>query len=141
VGDEEIIRAYCQELWNDHDVSAIRRWSHPDGVLHDYPGKPELLKADEIERRLDRIFDLIPNHNMTIHDLWRDGNGDVVWRWSVRGTWNGPWCPGSAIDFSGVTWYRLEAEKIVRRYGVGDAYLFDYQIGKRPQRIDIYLPV
>lgn len=140
LSDIDVIDRYCEELWNDHDISAIRRWSHPDGVYHDYPGKAELLQADELERRLKRVFTLLPDHRLTIHKMWSDSHGEVAWRWTVQGTWHGPWSTGAKVDFNGLTWYQIENGRICRRYGVSDAYRFDYQIGKRDHLINLYLP-
>lgn len=138
--NEEIIANYCDRLWNRHDLSAIRKWSSREGVLHDYPGKSEVMFPEEIERRLEHVFNLIPDHSLEILDMWSDANGEVVWRWRVTGTWNGPWNSGASLDFTGITWYTLRDERIVRRYGVSDAYLFDSQIGKISKRIDVFMP-
>lgn len=138
--NEDIIRDYCDMLWNQHDISAIRKWSAEGGVLHDYPGKSEVMFPDEIERRLAHVFTLIPDHHLDIIGIWSDDCGDVVWRWRVTGTWEGPWNTGASLDFDGITWYTLRNGKIVRRYGVSDAYLFDSQIGKISKRIDVFMP-
>lgn len=138
--DIEIVARYCDELWNNHDLSAIRRWSNPAGVYHDYPGKTELLQAEELERRLRHVFALLPDHRLSILRMWSSSDGEVAWKWTVRGTWQGPWSKGAEVDFNGLTWYRVEDGKICRRYGVSDAYRFDYQIGKRHRLIDLYLP-
>lgn len=138
--NSDIIALYCEELWNQHDLSAIRRWSNPSGVYHDYPGKSELLQAEELERRLRRVFCLIPDHRLTIHEMWSDNGGEVAWKWTVEGTWRGPWKSGSRVDFNGLTWYKIEKGKICRRYGISDAYRFDHQIGKRNRCINLYLP-
>lgn len=138
--DTEIIMRYCEELWNKHDISAIRRWSNPAGVYHDYPGKTEFLQAEELERRLLHVFNLLPDHRLDILDMWSDSEGEVAWKWTVRGTWQGPWSKGSEVNFNGLTWYQIKNGKIFRRYGISDAYRFDYQIGKRHSHIDLFLP-
>ena len=140
LSDIEVVRNYCQELWNDHDISAIRRWSHPEGVYHDYPGRVEFMQPHELERQLSKVFSLLPDHRLVIHEMWSDKRGEVAWRWTVHGTWHGPWDNGAKVRFGGLTWYNLEEGLIRRRYGISDAYRFDYQIGKRRSLIDLHLP-
>jgi SnoaL-like polyketide cyclase len=140
LSDIDIINSYCEELWNRHDVSAIYRWSSPNGVHHDYPGKTEVLYTDELAKRLKRVFKLLPDHKLLIHEIWSNRQGEVAWRWTVTGTWNGPWKTGAKVNFNGITWYYINNGRICRRYGISDAYRFDYQIGKQSRLINLYMP-
>ena len=99
-----------------------------------------MLYTDELAKRLKRVFKLLPDHKLLIHEIWSNRQGEVAWRWTVTGTWNGPWKTGAKVNFNGITWDYNNNGRICRRYGISDAYRFDYQIGKQSRLINLYMP-
>ena len=137
---EEILKAYANRLWNEHDLSAIEEFSHPDGVVHEFPQATERFSLPIIRSRVARILQAMPDHSMEIGRMI-SSNDAVFWTWRIRGTWHFSENDGRPIDINGASLYFFEGGKIVRRTGESEALKLDYQLGRVNREINIQFPL
>lgn len=134
--------AYANELWNEHDLGAIDRYSSPDGVWHDFPAArhSEHFSAEELRRRVQRILAEMPDHQIEVLKTVSDSSR-VFWGWRITGNWTLPNATTRAIDMHGSSIYTFSNGLISRRTGDGDLLGLDYQLGRVARRIDIVVPL
>ena len=129
--NEEIVRAACQVVWTDGDLSRIGEF-YAEDFQANYPitnwGKGlEGLKQLAIDQRT-----AFPDYRERIDELIDAGDRIIV-RLTIRGTHKGPLpnlpVTGKSIEFTDVTICRIENGKIVEQSGLSDYLTVYLQLG------------
>jgi predicted ester cyclase len=118
--NKTLVRREQQELWNH------------TGDLH---AAEELFAAGEAEAAKQEAADFrrgFPDVISTIEDLIAEGD-KVVARWRSRATHRGEYMgiapSGKEVQFTGISFYRIEEGKIAQSWSVEDQFGLMRQIG------------
>jgi steroid delta-isomerase-like uncharacterized protein len=129
--NKEIIRTFCADAFNNHDLSKLSRYMRDDYIQHN-PDCPQ-GKAGFIEF-FKQIFKAIPDFKYSIKQMIAEEN--LVWMYSsVSGTHTGGgWldvpASGNRLDFDAVDMFRIQDGMIAEHWDVADTYKLFSQIGK-----------
>jgi steroid delta-isomerase-like uncharacterized protein len=117
---KELVRREQEELWNH---------------TGDLDAAEELFAADQAEAAKQEAADFrrgFPDVISTIEDLIADGD-KVVARWRSRATHRGDYMgippTGKEMEFTGISFYRIEGGKIAESWTVEDQFGLMRQIG------------
>ena len=102
--NKALMRRIYEEMWNQGKPAlAVEIFEQPVGV----------------ERFVSQFLESFPDLQHTIEEIIVEGNRVAV-KFSAHGTHAGTWMnfapTGKAIHYTGVTWARIEQEKIVEHY-------------------------
>lgn len=102
--NKALMRRIYEEMWNKKDPAlAAEIFSQPAGV----------------EKFVRGFLQSFPDLQHTINEMLAEGDRVVV-RFSTSGTHSGEWmgfrATGKPIHYSGVTWARIEDDKIVEHH-------------------------
>lgn len=105
---------WFEEVWNERRDETIDDLIAEGGVAH-LEGMPPAGK-EELKAARSSILDAVSDLRVTVEDTLAYGN-DVVVRWRLRGTHDGPGlglpASGKEVDARGMTWLRFEDGQIV----------------------------
>jgi predicted ester cyclase len=118
--NKSLVRREQEELWNHSG---------------DLDAAEELFAAGEAEAAKQQAADFrrgFPDVTSTIEDLIAEGN-KVVARWRSRATHRGDYMgiapSGKEVEFTGISIYRIEGNKIAESWSVEDQFGLMRQIG------------
>jgi predicted ester cyclase len=118
--NKALVRREQQELWNH---------------TGDLDAAEELFAAGQAEAARQEAADFrrgFPNVVSTVEDLLAEGD-KVVARWRSRATHKGDYMgippTGNEVEFTGISFYRIEGDKIAESWNVEDQFGLMRQIG------------
>jgi predicted ester cyclase len=118
--NKDLVRREQQELWNH---------------TGDLDAAQELFAADQAEAAKQEAADFrqgFPDVVSTIEDIIAEGD-KVVARWRSRATHRGDYMgitpSGKEVEFTGISIYRIEGNKIAESWSVEDQFGLMRQIG------------
>ncbi|HSK82173.1 MAG TPA: ester cyclase [Rubrobacter sp.] len=118
--NKTLVRREQEELWNHSG---------------DLDAAEELFAAGEAEAAKQQAADFrrgFPDVTSTIEDLIAEGD-KVVARWRSRATHQGDYMgiapSGNEVEFTGISFYRIEGNKIAESWSVEDQFGLMRQIG------------
>jgi predicted ester cyclase len=122
--NKTVVRREQEELWNHTgDLDAAEELFAP--------GQAEAAKQGAADFR--RGF---PDVISTVEDLIAEGD-KVVARWRSRATHQGDYmgipATGNEVEFTGISFYRIEGGKIAQSWNIEDQLGLMRQIGKFPE--------
>jgi steroid delta-isomerase-like uncharacterized protein len=129
--NKEIIRTFCADAFNNHDLSKLSRYMRDDYIQHN-PDCPQGMAG--FIGFFQQIFKAVPDFRYTIKQMIAEG--DLVWMYSgVSGTHaGGGWldvpASGNRLDFDAVDMFRIQDGKIAEHWDVADTFKLFSQIGK-----------
>jgi predicted ester cyclase len=122
--NKDLVRREQEELWN--------HTGNLDAAV-------ELFAADQAEAARQEAADFrqgFPDVISTIEDLIAEGD-KVVARWRSRATHQGTYmsipATGKEVEFTGISVYRIEGDKIALSWTVEDQFGLMQQIGAIPE--------
>ena len=128
---EELVRAACQVIWSEGDVSRIGEFYAEDFQAH-YPMTnwgSGLEGAKNLALEIRKAF---PDYRERIDELISAGDRVVV-RLTVTGTHTGPLpdlpATGRPVEFTDVTICRIKDGKIAEQSGLSDYLTLYLQLG------------
>jgi steroid delta-isomerase-like uncharacterized protein len=132
--NEELVRAACKAIWSEHDLDKADQYYAANFVPH-YPsvGMAPVAPGPEGVKELARsILEGFPDYHETVEDLVADGDR-VAARLTLRGTHTGPFAgapaTGKSVEFTDVTFVRIENGKIAELWGLSDHLTLLTQLG------------
>jgi predicted ester cyclase len=118
--NKTLVRREQEELWNHSG---------------DLDAAEELFAAGEAEAAKQQAADFrrgFPDVTSTVEDLIAEGD-KVVARWRSRATHRGDYMgiapSGKEVEFTGISFYRIEGNKIAESWSVEDQFGLMRQIG------------
>jgi predicted ester cyclase len=118
--NKTLVRREQEELWNHSG---------------DLDAAEELFATGEAEAAKQQAADFrrgFPDVTSTIEDLIAEGD-KVVARWRSRATHQGDYMgippTGKAVEFTGISFYRIEGNKIAQSWNIEDQFGLMRQIG------------
>ena len=129
--NKEIIRTFCADAFNNHDLSKLSQYMRDDYIQHN-PDCPQGMAGFIVFFR--QIFKAVPDFRYSIKQMIAEG--DLVWMYSgVSGTHSGGgWlnvpASGNRLDFDAVDMFRIQDGKIAEHWDVADTFKLFGQIGK-----------
>lgn len=132
--NKAIIRHYLETVWNQKDLSIIDTVIAPDLIQHvrNVPPGP-----DGIRRFFHMIYAAFPDAQLTVEDILAEGDR-VAWRFTVRGTHQGPFrgiAPtGRSIVLTGTALTRMRDGQMVENWNETDDLGLLQQLGVIPVR-------
>jgi len=118
--NKTLVRREQEELWNHSG---------------DLDAAEELFAAGEAEAAKQQAADFrrgFPDVTSTVEDLIAEGD-KVVARWRSRATHQGDYMgiapSGKEVEFTGISFYRIEGNKIAESWSVEDQFGLMRQIG------------
>ena len=132
---ETVAARFIDELFNQHDVSAVDRHWAPDAVDHDpEPGQGPGLES--IKEMLAGYLHAFPDLRMRVDQVVA-GRDRVAVRWTATGTFArdlfGAPATGRAATITGVEVFRVVGGRIVERWGSKDDLGLLRQVGLLPE--------
>jgi steroid delta-isomerase-like uncharacterized protein len=110
--NKSIVRRWIENGWNRHNVSLIDDLYTPTVVQYD---PAEVKGSAALKQYVTAFLTALPDLQFTIEDLLAEGD-KVVWRFSSRGTHQGPLmgipATGRTATVTGMVLFRLENSKI-----------------------------
>jgi predicted SnoaL-like aldol condensation-catalyzing enzyme len=105
--NEDIIRRWFQEVWNERKVATIEELTIPDLIGH-HEMATSRRREDFVEFHAN-ILALVPDIRVEVEDVLADENTAVA-RWRFSGT---AAASGEPVAFSGISWVRIVDGRIV----------------------------
>jgi steroid delta-isomerase-like uncharacterized protein len=128
---KKLISIYTEEVWNRHEVEAMDRFYSPAYLHHDV-SRPEIQSLADYKQWARDLLTGLPDLKVQVDDLIADGDRGVK-RWTAKGHHQGTLAAipptGRAVQFSGVSVYRIEGERIVESWYVYDLLGLVQQLG------------
>jgi steroid delta-isomerase-like uncharacterized protein len=128
---KQFIATYTEEVWNRHRVDAMDRFYSPAYQHHDL-SRPDVRTLADYKQWARDLLVGLPDFQVAADELIAEGDRAVK-RWTASGHHNGVLAgippTGQAIQFSGVSLYRLEGERIVESWYVYDMLGLAQQLG------------
>ena len=122
--NKDLVRREQEELWNH---------------TGDLDAAEELFAADQAEAAKQQAADFrrgFPDVISTIENLMAEGD-KVVARWRSRATHQGDYMgiapTGNEVEFTGISFYRIEGGKIAQSWNIEDRLGLMRQIGAFPE--------
>ena len=122
--NKAVVRREQEELWNH---------------TGDLDAAEELFAAGQAEAAKQQAADFrrgFPDVISTIEDLIAEGD-EVVARWKSRATHQGDYMgiapTGNEVEFTGISFYRIEGGKIAQSWNIEDRLGLMRQIGAFPE--------
>lgn len=107
--NKEIIRTFCADAFNNHDLSKLSQYMRGDYIQHN-PDCPQGMAG--FIGFFQQIFKAVPDFRYSIKQMIAEG--DLVWMYSgVSGTHSGGgWldvpASGNRLDFEAVDMFRIQ---------------------------------
>ncbi len=87
--NKSIVRRWVEGGWNGGDLALIDQLLAPDYVLHDPQAPVPITSSAAFKEFVTAYRTALPDMHMTVDDLIAEGD-KVVWRFTARGTHDGP---------------------------------------------------
>jgi len=123
------------QFWNGKDVAGLDETHHPNAIGHDpsFPGPPSYDAYKQASLMYAVAF---PDFHVSIDALIAEGD-KVVSRWTATGTQQGELigipASGKAVEFKGITIYRVADGKVAETWWAYDAFGLVQQITSPPE--------
>ncbi len=121
---KKILSQALEEVWNKGDVSAIKKYYHPDFIMHMGANEGPTVSFKELEEDVLGMKEAFPDFHEVVHDLICEAD-QVVARLTLRGTqeadYMGMASKGKHFEVGSVDVYRFCGDKIIEQWGVLDA--------------------
>ena len=136
--NEELVRRFFEEVWNQKNEAAVDEFLAPDCVAYGLPDPDAVLHGPEEFKAVFRMFiGAFPDVQITIHDVIAAGDRVAV-RWTSQGTHLGPHLgfppSNKPITLEGATIGILRGGMLTRAWNMMDmGHLFD-SIRPEPRR-------
>jgi steroid delta-isomerase-like uncharacterized protein len=132
--NKQLVRRWCEEVWNKGSVDAIDEMFAEDGIAHglsDDPSNP--ITGPTGFRPFHRVFrEAFPNMMIVVEDTIAEDD-KVAARCSVRARHEGEFMGRAAtqapVDFTGITIVRIYNGKIVEAWNNFDFMILHKQVG------------
>jgi steroid delta-isomerase-like uncharacterized protein len=133
---KQIVRLVLEEPWTG-SMDVIDEHVAPGYVLHD-PSEPEPLRGPEgLKGQFRKYLTGFPDARITVDDQFAEGD-HVATRWTARGTHEGEIAgisaTGKEVTVTGLTFSRLENDKLVEEWATWDTLGMLVQLGVVPAR-------
>jgi predicted ester cyclase len=135
MSNEQILRQFMQQVWNEKDIAAIPQFVHPAYTIHIDTGDPwegKTLDHREFEIRLHYSFDSFPDIHFAIQQAVSDGDYVAI-TWIMTGTNLGKLGDipptNKPIHSTGVTLYHFNNGKVCGHSQVFDRTTIMRQLG------------
>lgn len=131
---KKIVRLVFEEPWKGN-MDVIDEHVAPGYVGHD-PSEPEAIRGPQgVRGQIEKYLAAFPDARITVDE--QIGEGDrVATRWTGRGTHQGELAgispTGKEVTVTGLTFSRLEGEKVVEEWITWDALGMLVQLGAVP---------
>jgi steroid delta-isomerase-like uncharacterized protein len=133
--NKALVYRYC-EAWNKHNVAAMEELYAPDLVSHSAGVFPDMDREGVKQMYTAVFFPAFPDAHIAVEDLIAEGD-KVVCRWTVRGTHRGEFMgvppTGKQVSFTGIEIERIEDDRFVEFWTIGDMLGVMQQLGAIPQ--------
>ncbi len=132
--NKAFVRETVEEIWNKRNLAILDKALTTGYVRHD-PASPQPLSLQQHKEFISGTLKAFPDIRTVVEDLIAEGDR-VVMRWSCRGTHTGDFMgiPASnkALNFSGITVFRVSGGKIAEQWENYDALGMMQQMGVIP---------
>ena len=132
--NKAIIRRLVEEFWNEGNADVMDEVFAADFVNHN-PAPGSVPNREGTKQTNIAIRAAFSDSHTTIDDLIAEGD-KVVWRWTFRGTHQGPLmgipATGKQITFTGIVVDRMAGGRIVERWAQNDDLGMMQQLGVIP---------
>ncbi len=129
--NKAVTHRMIDEVWNKGNVDVLDEITAPDYARH-LVGQDKPLDREGQKRRLSSFLTGIPDHRLSIENLFGEGD-QVVFRIAVRGTHGGSLLgvapTGKPIMLTAIDILRFENGKIVDHWGQMDMLGLRQQLG------------
>ena len=133
--NKSIIRRWVEQGWNQGKVAVVDELYAADVVQHDPSSPVSVNSADALKQYVAGFRSAMPDLQFSIDDLLAEGD-KVLWRFTSRGTHNGPLmgipATGRSANVTGMVLFRLANNKIVEVWVNFDTLGMLQQIGVIP---------
>ena len=128
---EATVRAYLEEVFNRHDLSALDKYLAEDFVSHwldeqDFRGLPPWKEA------MAAFFDAFPDAAYTLDDMFFSGDKGVwrgTWHAEQRRDWQGIPATGRKATWTAIIIGRFAGNKLAEDWVQYDRYSLFRQLG------------
>ena len=121
-----LVARYYEEVFNQRNLDFLAEAMHPDVVGHGPGMQDEVRGLEDVAAFSAYVYEIYDDYTLTVNELFSSGN--LV---QVRATVNAVHKPtGRAVEFFGLSVYRLEAGKIAEYWRAYDRLdLYETQLG------------
>jgi len=132
--NEEIVRRFTEEVYNERQLDAIPRYVADSFVDHSPGTPPGPHGPDFVRSQAEQTFAGLPDTHFDVLHLFSDDDM-VAMHWRIRGTaaaaFGGGGSTGREIDVEGISLFRMEDGKIVESWDIVDRLTLFQQAGFR----------
>jgi steroid delta-isomerase-like uncharacterized protein len=135
--NEQLLRQWVDEGWNNGNLSLVNHIFSPNHIMHD-PSLPEqkLVGQEPFKSFVGSLRSAMPDLRVTIEDVVAQGD-KIAWRWTITGTQKGEVMgippSGNPVKVTGIIISRFENGKWAEDYVSWDVLGFLQQIGAFPK--------
>ena len=130
--NKAIVRRYLEEAWNQRNLAMIDELVAPDVIQHVRNVPPG---RQGIHQFFGMLFNAFPDVHFTVEDLIAEDDR-VVWRFTVRGTHQGPFrgiAPtGKRVVLTGIAISRMRDGRLAANWNETDDLGMLQQLGALP---------
>lgn len=132
--NKSIVRRWVEEGWNKENLAVVDQIYTPNFVQHDSSPVP-VTSSEALKHYVAGYKSAFPDLHFTIDDLIAEGDR-VVWRFTSKGTNNGPFMgmppTGKRGVVPGIVVFRFEDSRIAEAWVNFDALSLLQQLGVIP---------
>ena len=131
---KEIVRLLFEEPWKGN-MAVIDEYVAPAYIGHD-PSEPEPVRGPQgFKEQIEKYLSAFPDTSFTLDEQFAEGDR-VATRWTARGTHQGEIggisATGKEVTVTGLTFTRLEDDKVVEDWSTWDTLGMLVQLGAVP---------
>jgi steroid delta-isomerase-like uncharacterized protein len=130
--NKDFIKAYNEDIWNNHNMSAFEKYYAADFIDHTATGD---MNLEQVKGICQAYFTACPDLNITIDLIVAEGD-KVTKVWTSSGTHNGEFmgipATGKQITIKGIEVFRIADGKIVEVWASMDNLGMLQQLGAIP---------
>ncbi|TSE01120.1 ester cyclase [Skermania sp. ID1734] len=135
--NKQLVDSFIQELFSKGDLDAVDRYLDPAYVDHD-PPVPGACGREGMRQAAAMFRQALPDWHSDLEQLVAEGD-IVVERFTASGTHRGPLMGADPTEntlyLKGINIFRIEADKIVERWGRLDQLGLLQQLGLIPAAV------
>jgi steroid delta-isomerase-like uncharacterized protein len=130
--NKALVRRYLEAVWDRGDLSVVDELIAPDYIQHNRNAPPG---RDGVKQFFAMLRAGFPDARQIAEDMLADGD-KVIWRWTIRGTHQGPFmgipATGKQIAMTGMNIVRISNGMIAENWGEQDTLGMMQQLGAIP---------
>lgn len=132
---KKILRHLVEEPWKGN-MDVIDEYIAPGYIGHD-PSEPEPIRGPQgFRTQVEKYLAGFPDGRLTVEDQFAEGDM-VATRWTGRGTHTGEIAgispTGKEVTVTGLTFSRIEGDKVIEEWNTWDTLGMLVQLGAVPQ--------